>query len=227
MTHDAENLYCYIRTTGIIGRTSKGEPVPEGKYYHPGGVVITSRLQWMLITMTKQATGYMKGGTYPTSPGYDMNVEIEWYNGEFNTGMYMNKCCLDKAELQQNYLALSQGKYEEGKMGPYPAGYHIIKKGQYDHYPEWVYHEDGTITFVKDGGPVVHGVVDYKLSEDGHELEMKHPFVGFLKDQHGKPVAEIGRVFDICLNIQASGELTKENKWSGDGAIPINGYKLE
>ncbi|MAT14555.1 MAG: hypothetical protein CMJ46_04715 [Planctomyces sp.] len=227
VTHDGENLYSYIRTKGVIGRTQRTDNKPDEK-----GVIEGAGRYYITVAIDvddNDKTGYWlhEGGTYPTSPGYDMNVEIEWYNGEFNTAMYMNKCCLNEAELLENYLSLSQGQFKKGNDGPYPAGYHTIKEGQYDHYPEWVYHEDGTLTFVRDSGPVVLGVATGELSEDGHELEMKHPFVGFLKDQNGEAIAKIGKTFDICLNIQASGELSKTGKWAGDGAEPIEDYKLD
>ncbi|MAT14556.1 MAG: hypothetical protein CMJ46_04720 [Planctomyces sp.] len=224
VAQDAENLYIYVRSQGEIGRTKTG-PEKGDKKTRAGRFYITVAID----VDQNDETGYSlyEGGTFPNSGGYDMNVEIEWYNGEFNTGMYMNKCCVNEEELLKNFKSLSQGQYEEGNDGPYPAGYHTIKKGVYDYYPQWVYHEDGTLTFVVDRGPIVHGVLTGELSEDGHELEMKVPYIGFLKDQHGDAIAEPGKVFDICVSLQASGELAGDGEWAGDGTIPIEGYELE
>ncbi|QDU80167.1 hypothetical protein Pla110_18910 [Polystyrenella longa] len=224
VAHDADNLYIYVKSQGVIGRTKKG-PEKGDKKERAGRYYITVAID----VDQNNRTGYWlhEGGTYPTSGGYDMNVEIEWYNGEFNTGMYMNKCCEDKEELKQNFLSLSRGKYEEGNDGPYPAGYHTIKKGKYEFYPEWVYHEDGTLTFVVDRGPIVHGILTGNLSDDGHELEMKVPYIGFLKNQHGEPIAAPGKIFDIGISLQASGELAGDGEWAGDGTLPIEGYKLD
>jgi hypothetical protein len=220
VTHDAENLLIYLRTAGKIGNTQKeGEGKKAGRYYVTLAIDVDQ----------DDKTGYWlhEGGTYPTSPGYDVNAEIEWYNGAFNTGMYMNKCCLNPAELKQSFLDLSQGNYKEGEDGPYPAGFHTIKPGHYADYAEWVYHENGTITFVRDKGPVVYGVLTGKRSPDWRQLEMKIPFVGFLKDQHGDPVVQLGDVLDISFNLQASGELAADKEWAGDAAEPIEGYRLE
>ena len=56
---------------------------------------------------------------------------------------------------------------------------------------------------------------------------MKVPYIGFLKDQHGEAIAAPGKVFDICISLQASGELAGDGEWAGDGTIPIEGYKLD
>lgn len=225
VTHDAENLYFYVKAYGKIGNTQKGELGDKDKKTRPGRYYITLAID----VDQNDETGYWlhEGGTYPTSGGYDVNAEIEWFNGEFNTGMYMNKCCLNPEELQQTFMSLTKGKYEKGNDGPYPAGYHMIKPGHYEDYAEWVYHKNDTITIVRDRGPVVHGVLIGKRSPDWHELEMKIPYVGFLKDQHGDPAVQLGDTLDIAVSLQGSGELAEDLEWSGDGAEPINGYILE
>lgn len=225
VNHDSENLYIYVKSFGKIGNTQKAVPGSKDKKDRAGRYYITVAID----VDQNDKTGYWlhEGGTYPTSGGYDMNAEIEWYDGAFNTGMYMNKCCLNKADLKDSYSTLSHGKYKEGADGPYLAGYHTIKPGQYDNYAEWVYHKNGTITFVRDRGPVVHGVLTGKRSPDWHQLEMKIPYIGFLKDQHGDPVVQLGDTLDIEISLQGSGELASDGAWAGDGAEPLNGYKLE
>jgi hypothetical protein len=88
-THDETNLYAYFRATGHIGLTSTN---PAGRYY----VIVTIDVD------NNVETGYAlnEGGYYPTSAGYDMNMEFEFYAGHPNKGNYLNhgsggiRCCL-------------------------------------------------------------------------------------------------------------------------------------
>src|SRR5580704_15226386 len=74
LTHDADNLYAYFRARGVIGRSRVGNFVaPAGRYYAILAVDVDH----------DETTGYWLhgGGFYPTSGGYDVNTEIEWYAG--------------------------------------------------------------------------------------------------------------------------------------------------
>ena len=55
----------------------------------------------MIVTIDiddNEETGYWlhEGGYYPTSRGYDVNGEIEWFNGKVNCGAYLNHGMIDK-----------------------------------------------------------------------------------------------------------------------------------
>jgi len=168
-----------------------------------------------------------EGGFFPTSGGYDVNAEIEWYNGQVNTGHYINHACINQKELNQAFLDQSSGKYQLGRSGPYMPGFVRLGAGTYKYYTEWVYDENGTITFVRDKGPRTLGIITGALSADGHELEMKIPMKGFLKDPRGEPIVELGRKFNISMSLEASGELAKGKRWASNTAAPIRGYVLE
>jgi hypothetical protein len=64
-------------------------------------------------------TGYPlhEGGYYPTTGGYDMNAEIEYFNGVFNTGHYLNHGATDLASLNQAFADQSHGGYNPAQ-GP-------------------------------------------------------------------------------------------------------------
>ncbi|WP_339911720.1 hypothetical protein [Symmachiella dynata] len=237
-THDAENLYAYFKTTGKFGRTQRGATGPvntrrrrrRGRGKAPK-VRVAGRF-YAILTIdvdNNDETGYWlhEGGYYPTSRGYDVNCEVEWYNGEFNAAPYLNHCCLDDAELQEAFLEQSSGKYVKGKDGPYPAGFMRLKPGTYKKYTQWVYHKDDTITFVLDKGPIVHGIVTGAISRDEHEAEICFPMKGFLVDENGKPIVELGKTLDISFSLETSGELGPDGEWSSDTADPIEGYVLE
>jgi hypothetical protein len=87
--HDANNLYAYFRATGEIGRTQTAAAGQAGRYY----VIVTIDVD------NDDVTGYWlhEGGYYPTTNGYDMNMEVEYYDGAFNTGHYINHGCRDAA----------------------------------------------------------------------------------------------------------------------------------
>ncbi|HEV3202766.1 MAG TPA: hypothetical protein VGY77_00215 [Gemmataceae bacterium] len=218
--HDAENLYAYFKARGVIGRTQTAAPGKEaGRYY----AIVTIDVD------NDEKTGYWlhEGGFYPTSGGYDVNAEIEWYNGQLNTGHYINHACLNPKELDQAFLDQSSGRYQMGRRGPYQPGFVRLGLGTYKYYTEWVYHDNDTITFVRDMGPRTLGNITGALSPDGHELEMKIPMKGFLKDPKGEPLVKLGRTINISLSLEASGELAKGKRWASNTAAPIRGYVLE
>jgi hypothetical protein len=221
LAHDEENLYAYFKARGVIGRTQKaaGKDKPAGRYY----AIVTIDLD------QNEKTGYWlhEGGFFPTSGGYDVNAEIEFYNGRINTGHYINHACRNANELKQAFLDQSSGQYQKGKTGPYKPGFVPMGEGTYAHYTEWVYHPNNTITFVKDEGPQVLGIIRGALSPDGHELEMVFPFKGFLVDSKGKPLLQLGQKINASFSLEASGELAEGNQWASNTAAPIVGYLLE
>jgi hypothetical protein len=221
LAHDEENLYAYFKARGVIGRTQKagGKDKPAGRYY----AIVTIDLD------QDEKTGYWlhEGGFFPTSGGYDVNAEIEFYNGRVNTGHYINHACRNPEELKQAFLDQSSGQYQKGKAGPYKAGFVRMGEGTYTHYTEWVYHPNHTITFVKDEGPQVLGIIRGALSPDGHELEMVFPFKGFLGDPKGKPLLQVGQKINASFSLEASGELAEGKQWGSNTAAPIIGYHLE
>ena len=219
-THDAEHLYAYFKARGVIGRTQMQAPGKKaGRYY----AIVTIDLD------NDERTGYWlhEGGFYPTSGGYDVNAEIEWYNGRINTGHYINHACRNQAELDQAFLDQSAGKYKKGHAGPYPAGFVRLGPGTYKHYTEWVYHANDTITFVRDQGPQTLGIIKGALSADGHELEMSIPMRGFMKDPKGEPLMKLGQTINLSMSLEASGELAQGSQWASNTAEPIRGYVLE
>jgi hypothetical protein len=218
--HDAENLYAYFKARGVIGRTQREAPGKEGGRYY---AIVTIDID------DNEKTGYWlnEGGFYPPSGGYDVNAEIEWYNGQMNTGHYINHGCRNQSELEQAFLDQSSGQYRKGSRGPYKAGFVRVGPGTYDYYTEWVYHSDHTLTFVRDKGPQTLGVVTGALSPDGHELEMKMPLAGFLIDPHGKPLVRLGQKLHISMSLEASGELAPGKRWASNTAAPIRDYVLE
>jgi len=121
VSHDAENLYVYLRSKGTIARTQRSADGVPGRYY----VVVTIDVD------DNDETGYWisEGGYYPTTRGYDVNAEVEFFDGELNTVCYLNHGALDAAELHQAFLDQSLGKYQEGNDGPYPVGFMKILPG--------------------------------------------------------------------------------------------------
>jgi hypothetical protein len=219
-THDKENLYAYFRSRGVIGRTQlEGPGKIAGRFY----AVLA------IDTDNDPKTGYWisEGGYYPTTGGYDVNAEIEWLNGHLNAGWYLNHECVNQEELDQAFLDQSAGKYRKNHDGPYPAGFIRMGPGTYKYYTQWVYHKNDTITFTRDKGPKLEGIVTGALSPDGHELEMRIPMKGFLKTKDGQPLVKLGNTINVSFSMEASGELSKDKRWASNSAKPIRGYVLE
>ncbi len=228
LAHDENNLYAYFRSRGQIGATQHEADGNgrAGRYY----VIVTIDVD------NDDSTGYWlnEGGYYPTSRGYDMNMEIEYYDGAFNTGHYINHGALNPADL-----VTAEAQQKEGIVDVLP--------GTYDYYTQWVMFNDSTsgdfdlqdgtsITFVADKGPVYQGIVSAAISPDGHELEMVAPFIGFMSypgaqpGQRGDPIMTLGRTIDVSFSLEASGELTTppgdNGQWASDTSTPIVGYYL-
>lgn len=214
-THDTTNLYAYFRATGVIGRTS----VTKGRYY----VIVT------LDVDNSTATGYglHEGGYYPTSYGYDMNMEVEYYTNAFNTGHYLNHGATNQAQLD----AATQDQTN---------GIVRILPGTYDFYTQWVWFDspsagtyrlpppdaDASITFVADKGPVYQGIIRIALSPDGHQAEMVAPFRGFMRDPASQPIMALRKTLNLSFSLEASGELAPGGTWASDTGDPITGYYL-
>lgn len=222
--HDAENLYAYFRATGSIGRTQQQPPGSRaGRYY----AIVTIDVD------NDDTTGYWlhEGGYYPTSRGYDMNMELEFYNGTWNTGHYLSHDALTQAELDQDTRDLTSGAWNGTSDGPFTPGFVQPAAGNYENYTQWVYQTDDTLMLVRDRGPVVPGIMSMAISADGHELEFRAPFKGFLKDSMGVANLALGKTIDISMSLEASGELFaapgSNGTWASDTAAPIIGYALE
>src|SRR5262249_11474892 len=96
-THDADNLFAYFKARGVIGRTQAAGPGKKaGRYY----AIVTIDVD------NDEKTGYWlhEGGFYPTSGGYDVNAEIEWFNNRLNTGHYINHARRAPAHIRQALL---------------------------------------------------------------------------------------------------------------------------
>jgi hypothetical protein len=219
-THDADKLYAYFKSRGVIGRTQRAGPgKTAGQFYAILALDVDG----------DDRTGYWlhEGGYFPTGRGYDVNAEIEWYDGHFNVGDYLNHGCRNERELAQAFLDQSAGAYKKAKDGPYRPGFVRLAPGTYRHYTQWVYHANDTISFVRDKCPRQEGIIKGALSADGHELEMAIPMKGFLKDPAGKPLVALGRRLTVSLSLEASGELAAGRRWASNTAAPIKSYRLE
>ena len=217
-THDTSNLCAYFRATGIIGNTISNA-TQHGRYY----VIVTIDMD------NSTATGYglHEGGYYPTSYGYDMNMEVEFYNGHLNKGNYINHGATNQAQLNAAFADQTNGIVR-------------VLPGTYDYYTEWVWFDNPTngtyrlpapdnfasIIFVADKGPSYNGIVRLARSADGHQAEMAAPFRGFMRDPTGNPVVALRKTMNISISLEASGELAPGGQWASDTGDPIVGYYL-
>ncbi|NOX64203.1 MAG: T9SS type A sorting domain-containing protein [Chlorobi bacterium] len=190
--NDDSTLYGYMKATGIIGRTSADSlgDAKNGRYYFIFTIDVDEN----------DTTGYplREGGYWPDSKGYDMNMEVEFYQGAFNTGHYLNHEYISEADYNANWENdLAQGIV---RLAP----------GTYDWYSQWVMFADSTYVPVSDRGPVYQGIITIAVSEDGHEAEMAAPFWGFLKTPEGENIIDVNRHIIVSASLEASGELSEE-----------------
>ncbi len=190
--NDDSTLYGYMKSTGIIGRTSADSlgHAKNGRYYFIFTIDVDDN----------DTTGYQlrEGGYYPDSKGYDMNMEVEFYDGAFNTGHYINHEYISESDFNANW----QNDLEQGIVRLAP--------GTYDWYSQWVMFADSTYVVVSDKGPVYQGIIEIAVSEDGHEAEMSAPFWGFLKTPEGENIIDVNQNIIVSASLEASGELSEE-----------------
>ena len=190
--NDDSTLYGYMKATGIIGRTSADSlgHAKKGRYYFIFTIDVDDN----------DTTGYplREGGYWPDSKGYDMNMEVEFYNGTFNTGHYINHEYISEDDFNANW----QKDLDDGVVRLAP--------GTYDYYSQWVTFPDSTYVVVADRGPVYQGIIEIAVSEDGHEAEMKAPFWGFLKTPEGENIIDVNQNIVVSASLEASGELSEE-----------------
>jgi hypothetical protein len=175
------------------------------------------------------ATGYWlhDGGYGPTSYGYDMNFELEFFDGTWNTGHYLSHDSTSSTGEDLDYQHLTSNQWNGNyQSGPYTPGYVQPAEGNYGNYTQWVYHENDTLTLVLDRGPVVPGIITMAMSPDGHEVEIRAPFKGFLNNKAGEPNMALGKTLDISFSLEASGELAPGLEWASDTGDPIMRYYL-
>lgn len=222
-THDSSNLYAYFRATGAIGNTSSNASTSslQGRYY----VIVTIDVDNSLAT----GYGLHEGGYYPTSYGYDMNMEVEYFNGTFNTGHYLNHGATNTAQLNAAIQDQTNGIVR-------------VLPGTYRYYSQWVWFDTpnagsnnlpppddyASITFVADRGPVYQGIIRIARSADRHEAEMVAPFRGFMRDPQGNPIIALGKTLKISISLEASQQLAPppSNSWASDTGDPIADYYL-
>ena len=218
--HDSSNLYAYFKASGVIGRTISNA-TKHGRYY----VIVTIDVDNTTFT----GYGLHEGGYYPTSYGYDMNMEFEFYDGHPNKGNYLNHGARNPAELNAAFQDQTNGIVR-------------VLPGTYDYYSEWVWFDSpsagvhrlpvpddsASITFVTDKGPSYQGIIQIALSPDGHQAEMVAPFRGFMRDSLGNPIVAAGKTLNISISLEASPELAPppSNSWASDTGDPILGYYL-
>lgn len=215
--NDDSTLYGYMKATGIIGRTSADSlgDAKNGRYYFIFTIDVDEN----------DTTGYplREGGYWPDSKGYDMNMEVEFYQGAFNTGHYLNHEYISEADYEANWENdLAQGIV---RLAP----------GTYDWYSQWVMFADSSYVPVEDRGPVYQGIITIAVSEDGHEAEMAAPFWGFLKTPEGENIIDVNRHIIVSASLEASGELSEEaiklgytpgskSVWGSNTAEPFRYY---
>lgn len=215
--NDDSTLYGYMKATGIIGRTSADSlgHTKNGRYYFIFTIDVDDN----------DTTGYplREGGYWPDSKGYDMNMEVEFYQGAYNTGHYLNHEYISKADFNANWENdLAQGIVR-------------LSRGTYDWYSQWVMFPDSTYVVVEDKGDVYQGIIEIAISEDGHEAEMSAPFWGFLKTPEGDNIINVNRNIIVSASLEASGELSEEAEklgytpgsksvWGSNTAEPFSYY---
>ena len=223
--HDSSNLYAYFRAAGVIGNTITG--TKHGRYY----VIVTIDVD----NSTNTGYGLHEGGYYPTSYGYDMNMEFEFYDGHPNKGNYLNHGATNQTQLNAAF---------QDQLNSIVR----VLPGSYDFYPEWVWFDSpsgpnsgtnnlpppddyASIRFVADKGPSYQGIIRIALSPEGHEAEMVAPFRGFMRDATqphtaAKPIITLGKTVNISISLEASGEMAPGGEWASNTAEPILGYFL-
>jgi hypothetical protein len=236
IAHDDTSLYAYFRAVddGVIGKTSVG----SGRFDSNNPSTPSAGRYYIMISINidnNDTTGFWlgEGGYYPTAPGFDAHFEIEYYNGTYNQGSY-----LDHGANSTNETSYLREQNMQNKFIVRPATYH--------HYTQYIYYDtnptpdevkrcfDGPYTlptpynnhyicFTKDMVPGPYsGIVTYARSNKGNELEMRAPFLGFLLNQDtGLPTLQLGMTINISVSLETSPEYSIPQTWCSDASKVI------
>jgi len=155
----------------------------------------------------------------------------------FNTAHYLLHAMRQFPDYEKAYAQQLQGIVQFAPSG-------------YKNYTEWVYYaKDGLpnndrarcpdgphqlpngdfICFVEDkcNGPF-RGIMEYAFSEDGHMLELKAPWKGFLNLPNQLPAVQFGQKITVTMSLEVSGQYSiPANVWASDSVWPIQGYVIE
>jgi hypothetical protein len=239
VSHDEENFYFFIETTGQIGRTQM-EDLARGLRAGHYRVIIAIDVDDDDATGFPLYEGGFFTGTTNTS-GYDLTAELEFFNGQINTESYTNHGARNNIELQQAFADQSSRNYlwnGPATQGPFKPGFVNVQPGSYARATQWVYKNadpnfngNDSVTFIQARGPAFDGNLNFAISADGTRLEMQVPFEGFLKDAGGNPLVGVSKTVDISMSLEATGELSGEvspqnpnGRPASDTGEPISGY---
>ena len=124
-----------------------------------------------------------------------MNMELEFYDGSWNTGHYLSHDALTQAGEDQDISALTSGQWNGNyESGPYTPGIVQPAPGNYDDYTQWVYHDERYID--AGAGPWAGGARDHvhgAIRPTDMKSRFRAPFKGFLKNASGQPKHSIGQ----------------------------------
>jgi len=224
-THDENFVYTYIRANAEIAKTLSGSK--PGRYYIISTVDVDEDV----------TTGYMlnQGGYYPTSGGYDVNHECEYYNGSFNQATFLDHGAFNDVTKELNFAANKNGTM-------------LLAPATYNYYTEYIYWDskptadeakrcldgpyklpgqDVMICFSLDEAPGPF----YSSSQAkavGTEVELRHSLKGFLKSsKDGLDTIRIGSTLKVSISLETSGEYSDPaGMWVSDTAAPFK-YVLD
>ncbi|CAF1391750.1 unnamed protein product [Adineta ricciae] len=236
VAHDNSSLYIYCRVIdgGVIGKTSVGPS--EFNKNNPSESSAGRFYIMTAINIDHNATTgcwLHDGGYHPTAPGFDGNIEIEFYNGSFNQNYFVDHGANNDDET--NYL---KQQNKENHFVIRPATHEYFTQYIYwNHQPtanetkrclEGPYQLPGStktnyICFTKDKAPgPFNGVISYARSVKGNELELRAPFQALLlNSQTGRSTLELGMTVNISLSLETSEEYSVPQDWSSDTTATI------
>lgn len=181
------------------------------------------------------------GGYYPDTCGYDLNFEIEMYNGTFNLAHVILHAMQNDTQYQN---AVADQKNNTVRLA----------YATYKPYTQWVYWDDttpitdeekarcppgnGPFYLPGENHPVIcfvfdkcncgfKGVMDYAFSEDLHSIEFSVPFKSFMNFPDGQPVIKLGKRMTVAFTLEHSSQNSAPEEWVSDASWPIRGYILE
>eukprot|EP00697_Spironema_sp_BW2_P005732 gnl/Spiro4/17992_TR9599_c0_g1_i2.p1 gnl/Spiro4/17992_TR9599_c0_g1~~gnl/Spiro4/17992_TR9599_c0_g1_i2.p1 ORF type:complete len:368 (+),score=52.91 gnl/Spiro4/17992_TR9599_c0_g1_i2:123-1226(+) len=249
ITHDEENVYAYLMARGDISRTSqvgKDGQTTAGRSY----------IQVAMDIDNDYSTGYClcEGGYYPNACGYDIQFELEMYNGTFNTAHYLLHAMVNESQLTEaRFLAI-----HKGEVFLAPAHYDVLPTSPsiFSNLPlsfVWdictrsgctttrtpshqrsvrgaptarIHFRTEPLSVLLPTRPTDRGIMDHAFDEARHQVEIKAPYRGFL-NRNGKPVLGLGQKVTVVMMLEGSGEYSSPNSWCTDAAYPIRGYVFE
>ena len=204
VTNDDGHLYLYSRVAGAHGRTGS-----RGRYYWYTYIDVDAN----------PLTGYPPTRDdncyFGVAIGDDCEAQFEFVGNRFVKTFFG----FTGAGAEERVL--------DGQLSLGPSYYSSTDRqgNKRDRYKVEYVNREGSRFITHDRTQGTSEDIIMALSPDGSEMEMRVEFSGFLQDESGSPLMELGTSINVCIGAEAASDRYGSDDWGADSSPVIYGYQ--